>query len=89
MAHSIEARVCTIIAEAIDAPPEFVRPETALRLGDHDIGWHGLYEIADRLGRDYGIHFDLGAADIWTTVTDVIVATEQLVATKAAQRSAA
>jgi acyl carrier protein len=99
MADSVEDRVRTIVAEELHAAPQNVRPETVLRLGDlgsladlsggwQSAGWAKLYAIADRIERDYGIRFDLGTADLWTTVADIIASTETAIARAAALAAA-
>ncbi len=84
----IENRVRAIVADALQAPPAYIRVETSL--------FEGVYRIASALEGSYGIRFPIGALELWTDVADVVIATERaieealaLVAEHQAQRGSA
>lgn len=106
MPNSVEDRVRTIIAKELGVPPENVRTETPLRLGDlmtplaaaalhfdntpekfvpdEQVSWGRLYGIASKIERMFGVRFDMGAPDTWTSIGDVVDATEAAIARDAA-----
>jgi acyl carrier protein len=87
MADAVEFRVRTVIAAELKLTPAETRPETRLTIAE--LGWRRLYAIADRIERGFGIRFDLGAADLWLSVADVVAATERAIARDAALAAAA
>jgi acyl carrier protein len=84
MRDAVANKVRTVVAEIFGVDASDIKPETLLRAGDLGFGWRKLYRIASELEHTYGIQFDIGAADRWTTVTDVILATEEAIARTAA-----
>jgi acyl carrier protein len=86
MADSIETRVRTVIADVLDAPPELVRPETSLSLAD--LGWKGFLMITLEIEHEFRVAMPVEVPNGWTSVADVIMATERAIA-QAAQRNAA
>jgi acyl carrier protein len=87
MPDSIEARVRTVIADVLDAPPELVRPETSLSLAD--LGWKGFLMITLEIEHEFGVAMPVEVPNGWTSVADVIMATERAIAAAAPARSAA
>ena len=75
MSDNIAKRVCSLIAEIMDAPPANVRPETALKLDD--LGWKGLLMIRLEIEHEFRVLIPDGAPDLWITVADVIESTER------------
>jgi acyl carrier protein len=77
MSDTIEARVRTIVAAALGAPPEHVLPETTLSIGD--LGWEGFLEIALEVRLAFGISIPLDFST-WTTVADIVLSAERALA---------
>jgi acyl carrier protein len=76
--ESVEQIVCAAVACALGVPAHQVRPQTALSLGD--LGWSGLLRITLELERRFEIVLPIEVPNLWTTVTDVILATEAAIA---------
>lgn len=75
MPDAVELHVRTVIAIGINAAPENIRPSTMLRAGEISDGQ--MLAIARVLERDLGIAFPRLAYIGWTTVADVVDATER------------
>ena len=84
MADCVEDHVRSIIAGVLDAPPDYIRPETPLSLAD--LGWKGLLQITLEIEHKFGIALPIEVPSSWTTVADIVIATEAAIA---AQRRAA
>jgi acyl carrier protein len=84
MADCVEDHVRSIVATVLDAPPDFIRPETSLRLGD--LGWKGMLQITLEIEHKFGIELPIEVPNTWTTVADIVLATEAAIT---AQRRAA
>lgn len=78
MADSVESHVRTIIASVLGAAPENIRPETALSLAD--LGWKGLLQITYEIEHRFGVEVPIGLPNCWTTVADIVMATEAAIA---------
>jgi acyl carrier protein len=77
MAHSVEARVRTIVAETLNAQPENIRPETVLFAGI--VSYDQMRKIVWRLGEDFGVRFAFHEWEPWSSVADVILAVERAI----------
>jgi acyl carrier protein len=74
MADCVEDHVRSVVAGVLDAPPDFVRPETPLSLAD--LGWKGLLQITLEIEHKFGIPLPIEVPNSWTTVADIVIATE-------------
>lgn len=83
MRDNIAKHVCSLIAKVMDVPPANVRPETALSLAD--LGWKGFLMITLEIEHEFLVPMPIEVPNGWTSVADVIEATEQ--ALKAQRRS--
>lgn len=86
MAGSVADHVRTIVAEVLNALPENIRAETALSLGD--LGWKGLLMITLEIEHKFGISLPIEVPNGWTTVADVVIATESAIAADRVRRVA-
>jgi acyl carrier protein len=84
MADRVEDQIRTIVAKILDAAPDNIRPETHLSLAD--LGWKGFLQITLEIEHKFGISLPIEVPNSWTSVADIILATEAAIAD---QRSAA
>lgn len=73
------------VALLASAALPFAHPEPTHARASESLSWRSLYAIADRIERLFGVRFDVGEVDTWTSVADVICAAEKALARAAAQ----
>jgi acyl carrier protein len=87
MADKVEDRVRTIIARVLQVAPENIRPEGLLSLSV--ISRVKMRTIAHRIEIDYDVTLAADAYELWTTVADVVSATERAIAADLARHGRA
>lgn len=87
MADTVADRVRTIIAEVLCVPPANIGPETLLSIGD--LGFKGFLMIALEIEHRFDVDMPVEIHDAWTSVADVVIATETAIAADLARRNAA
>lgn len=78
MSDAIEMRVRTIVADVLRALPENIRPETMLLAGV--VAYGQIRSIAHRIELTYDIQFGIYDPELWTSVGDIVLATERALA---------
>ena len=85
MSNSVENHVRTVIARALELTPLETQPDAPIA---GVASKRALREISHALGLHYDVAFPAGAYKAWSTVADVVIATEAAIAA-GVQRSAA
>jgi hypothetical protein len=78
MADHVEDRVRTIVARMLRLPPDNIRPESMLLMGQ--VGPAKMRAIAHYVENAYDVILPENAAEGWTTVADVVISAERAIA---------
>lgn len=85
MSDKVEDHVRTIIARMLRLPPEDIRPESMLLMGQ--IGPAKMLGIAHYVECAFDVTLPENACEGWTTVADVVIAAERAIAADLVRRA--